>query len=174
MNLFSKENIQAIFDKMGDKISPQFKELATEAFEKMSKGATLQEALGFTPENIKAIIRHADNLLQEGKYESALENFQIVHYLEPLRYEHLFSMAACYQLLGQTREALDHYQASCELALDDPVPHFHFAECLKKVGEINSAFEEYQKVIRIAKENENYKKHKEEAIKQCELLKPNT
>ena len=162
METVNSKEIEALVNKTDG--TPQFKKMANEALQKVEEGAFLKDALGFTPEMLDTIYSNAFNMFQSGQYKQALPLFEFMHQLDPLDYNYVFSIAACYQYQKMYEEAAAYYMMCGELDPLNPVPSFHLFSCFVAMNELTSAWVAIQETIALAERDPQYDELKDRAL----------
>jgi tetratricopeptide (TPR) repeat protein len=162
---FSEEDVQEAFDRLDklDQISPDLKRMLFLALKKIRNGENRSEVLGFSPKIIEELVEHTNNLFLGGKYQKALEHYQFLQMLEPIRYEHVYSMATCYFYLDDYDRAIQTYMACTEIAPLSPLPHVQLSNCYSKQGYPETALAEIIQAIGLAELDNQYAGLKEKA-----------
>lgn len=158
----TKQEIQAIIEKLGDQIPPKARPLIEEAIIKMKIDNLLpKDALGFTPQIMEVIYQNGYNLFQSGKFQDALVIFDVLRQLDITDRRYSFAIAACYHHTQQYLDAAANYLICQYMDPFNPIPSFHLYDCYVKTNYPISALEAIQQALILAERHPKYEKLKD-------------
>lgn len=114
----------------------------------ISKGGTLGELRGLTPQHYEAMYFIGHNLYGQSKFKEAATVFAFLAMNNPYDRRFAQALGSCKQMLGEYAQAITWYSASSILDMTDPVPTFHTAECLAAMGQLEDARDALDMVVK--------------------------
>ena len=130
------------------------------------KNISLKELLpeGFAPrEVLRLIYKTAKTFYDGGNYTAALSLFHPLVAYDQHNYHYIIGSAACLQMLGNYKAALQGYTLAYAAWPSNPIPLFYIAECAEKLGRKKGASLLYGQAIAIAGSRQEYRSLKEQA-----------
>ena len=147
---------------MSDTTTVPFSELSEEQLDTLIREViegktTLQQVKGLSDEQMEAIYAMAYRYYQFGKYDEAIEMFNLLGMFNPFESKYWMGLAASLQLTKQFDKAQQVYAvAAMTSEPGDPVPHLHAGECCLGAGEIEDAVKAFRIAVNFSKDNEEY------------------
>ena len=118
---------------------------------------TLQQVKGLSDEQMEAIYAMAYQYYQFGKYDQAIEMFNLLGMFNPFESKYWMGLAACLQQSKQFDKAQQVYAvAAMTSEPKDPVPHLHAGECCLGAGEIEDAVRAFRMAVDFSKDQEQH------------------
>lgn len=115
-----------LLNSLSDSELQSVEHLATKC---LLEGATLADIRGFTANEMEAVYHLAYNAYQQRKYENSLKLFQFLVQHDHSDCRFWMGLAACHQLSGNYKQAVNAYGMSAVLDATNPRPALHACEC---------------------------------------------
>jgi type III secretion system low calcium response chaperone LcrH/SycD len=166
-----KETIQQEIDKkMADKPEKEKNELKKFASD-LTKGKNPKEAMGLSDDYIEGMYSFAYRLYSTGKYDQALQLFQLLVMLDPTQSRYLLGLAACFHMLKEYENASSSYMLCSVVDPDDPLPYYHASDCFIQIENPRMAYDSLKICIAKCGDDEKYKQVKDRAEVSLDILK---
>jgi type III secretion system low calcium response chaperone LcrH/SycD len=166
------QEVHSVIEKLGDSIPPQRRPMIEEAISKMMVDNKLpKDVLGFSPEIMEMIYQHGYNLFQNGKYQDALNVFNILRQLDNSSPRYTFAIAACHHYAKEYLDAAANYSIYKYMDPLNPIPSFHLYDCYMKTDHTMSALLAIQEALVLAERSPEYAGLKEKIQLEFEHLK---
>ena len=137
----------------------------------IAEGRTdLAVAAGLTDEDLEALYSVGHGFYTSGKYNEALEFFQVLCLCRQTEARFWFGLAASCQMLGQTDGALRAYGMAALFDTENPQISLRAAECLIKLGDKKTARTALEAVIELTENQEGQPSYRERARLMLEQL----
>lgn len=133
---------------MSDKSNDKQVNLSEQIAEQFSRGVTLGEMVGYDERDLAAVYALGHECYSQGRYSDAMKAFGFLVMHDHWERKYMIAFAASLQMMGQYKEAIEHYSQASVLDLSDPQPTFHTAECMIPLGMLDEAEEALGIVIR--------------------------
>ncbi|MDB5798403.1 MAG: CesD/SycD/LcrH family type secretion system chaperone [Paucimonas sp.] len=117
--------------------------------DQLTKGKTLGELAGYTPEAMNTLYTNGYALYKQGKYAEACEAFRALVVFNHLDRRVFAAYAASLQMLCRYDEAVNYYALAAMMDVNDPAPVFHCAECLLAMNKKEEALASLEHVLDI-------------------------
>lgn len=117
-----------------------------------------KDALGFTPYMIENIYRTGYKFFKGGKYDDAIAAFKFLRLLDISDFRYTFAIAACYQFLGDYKQAAFNYIFCTYLDRFNPLPRFYLYDCFSKLEYHTSAYRTLHEALAFAERDPHYVK----------------
>lgn len=150
-NLSEKAKSEIDPGRLTDSLPPKLAPLVQKAIEKVkNEGASLQEALGFSPALMKVIYQHGYHLFQSGKFKDAIDTFTLLHHLDRSNLDYIFSIAAANHQAKDYTAAAAFYMVYEIIDPTNPIPYLHLYDCFMKSGYKRLAYNSLLEAERLA------------------------
>lgn len=136
----------------------------------MKKGQSPQKIWGYSNEEMGKFYLIARHLLEEARYEEALDAFVFLLTLNPTHPEWWMGLGVAMQYLHEYEGAIDAYEMAAIYQIEHPLPYLYLAKCLFAIHDRESALQAIEIAIEYAGDLEEFKELKAEALKAKKTL----
>jgi type III secretion system low calcium response chaperone LcrH/SycD len=130
----------------------------------IAQGRTdLAAVTGLTDRDLEAIYAVGHGLYTAGKYDEALNFFQVLCICRQTEARYWFGLGACAQVLGDAATALRGYGMAALFDTENPQTSLRAAECLIKLGDAKTARTALEAVVLLTEGKAQYAAYRERA-----------
>ncbi|MEJ0017882.1 MAG: SycD/LcrH family type III secretion system chaperone [Acetobacteraceae bacterium] len=130
----------------------------------IAEGRTdLAAVAGLTDRDLEAIYAVGHGLYTAGKYDEALNFFQVLCICRQTESRFWFGLGACAQVLGDAGTALRAYGMAAVFDTENPQISLRAAECLIKLGDATTARTAFEAVVELTEGKPQFTAYRERA-----------
>ena len=157
-----KSKIQEALKKTGLKIPAEGLSLIENAVAKVIDGKmSPKEAMGINDDIMEKMYQGAYNLMQNGKYQEALNVLNVMRFMDATDSRYTFSIAVCYYGLKDYLDAAANYLIFRQMDPLNPIGSYRLYDCYVKANHPTSALFYLQEALILANMNSKYASIKE-------------
>lgn len=138
--------------------------------EELQQGKSIKEIIQISDRLCRRLYQVAFHLFEEKNYKDAYNAFIFLSAIDPNCSQYWLGLGMSAQMCHDYETAIDAYELTACMEIDNPVPYFYLSKCLFAIHERENSLHALDLAIEVAGEVEDYQELKRQAEAAKKLL----